>query len=713
MASATTTTESEQREAEEYWGYLISSDRTGTEQLQQLLRGLYALIGNTFEPSDSPDLTPSQLARFYRECNGDYDQLFIETPPSTIAFIYKNLRCVHSLQPPPLTSAANNVGYADPSIPALKLEGWVLWQTIQLLLAPDMHAEFLRNAVKKWDVKIPGTKDDHFPKLIPRSCFPAETDAAMQGWYDNMTEWLRRDMEEEEDKQKARKIRHEEEGGRPDSPMHPYHKYHQDRIRHVPHEYDTDEDSDSDSYRQEALAYFRNPPYRTVEGRPSVVRRASKRPGLDHTRQQTSFVQRGKTAAATVTRVVQQVASPHLWDGSTPKHHASASSHHSHSSGEDRRRKSLPSERYRHHDGEARGDYVGSSQNSPTGGLHPAAAARYPIYQSSSRRGSRQDSPPPPAGATTSSSDHYAHWNTTDDGYSPPAPSPRRPVSTQGSVSSASTRHPRQPPPLPTAGAGQSQYYSTTTSTLPMRPPPRPDLRHRKSHDPPTTPKEYFPSAYNSNSNYYPTTSHHGHSASTGTPSFFTPPLSSAPPSHTQSHQRPRNPSSDRRNSSAHLNVNAANGLSSQGSASAPVTSSGSRRARSPAVAAAVASASGGTGSGTTGGGPGGFTPSASPLFATHIARGERERERSSRPGSSCDGPSLGRTGGNMSRSGSVRSMVGASANSGGGGGGGGISSGGLFPNSGNSANGSGSRPGSSGVVNVPSRYGTPTSRER
>jgi len=36
--------EAEIREAKEYWGYLISADRTGTNRLQSLLHGLHNLI---------------------------------------------------------------------------------------------------------------------------------------------------------------------------------------------------------------------------------------------------------------------------------------------------------------------------------------------------------------------------------------------------------------------------------------------------------------------------------------------------------------------------------------------------------------------------------------------------------------------------------------------------------------------------------------------
>ncbi|KAF1350241.1 hypothetical protein BDV97DRAFT_295749, partial [Delphinella strobiligena] len=252
-------------ESEQYWGYMINPDRTGTNNFKNLLRGLHNQISSTFEPYDSSDLTPTQLARFYRACHGNYDQLFLSTPPATIAFIYKSLGCSHSLQPHPISLAEPR--YSDPVIPALKAEGWIVWSTIQLLLAPDEHADFLRHAVSKWDIKIPGT-DDTFPKMLPRSCFPPTPDPTMQAWYDTMTERLRKEAEEEE------KARFKTVEDRPDSPVLKHH-----RLRESRHAYESDEESTPDSPRT-ALAYFRNPLFRTVDGRPGLGRKSSKRPPL-------------------------------------------------------------------------------------------------------------------------------------------------------------------------------------------------------------------------------------------------------------------------------------------------------------------------------------------------------------------------------------------------------------------------------------------------
>jgi hypothetical protein len=109
-------------------------------------------------------LTPTQLASFYRDLDGNYDQLFLGTPGASIAFIYKSLGCLHSLQPLP-----HSVAFTDPTIPALKNEGWIMWQTIQLLLGPDEHTKFLIEAVRRWDIKDPDTGEVwHGTKECPR-----------------------------------------------------------------------------------------------------------------------------------------------------------------------------------------------------------------------------------------------------------------------------------------------------------------------------------------------------------------------------------------------------------------------------------------------------------------------------------------------------------------------------------------------------------------
>jgi hypothetical protein len=360
--------EAEQKEAFQYWGYLFKQDRTGTDMLKNLLRGIHQTIVSrdlqsrsttstdnpqitTFEPCESPDITPSQMALFYKAVNGNYDPLFMSTPPSTIAFIYKNLGCLHTLQPPA------NLGdrYADPVVPALKIEGWIMWQTVQLLLGPDEHSEFLRQAVQKWNVKNPDTGEP-FPKILPRSCFPPHPDTSMVEWYEGMSGRLRREAEEQE------RIRVQPIEDRPDTPNNS--KHHR-KISRYSDSALTDDESPPD-HKNFAIAYFRDPLFRAMEARPGLVRNSSRRrPPLSP---RDSFVYRSKTVASTFGNVIKNVGSPHLWDG-----HAVAKEKDKDKDRDHRRRKSLPD---KHHYQDLDDDDERVRQYS--------------------RRGSAQESPPEP-----------------------------------------------------------------------------------------------------------------------------------------------------------------------------------------------------------------------------------------------------------------------------------------------------------------------------
>ncbi|KAF2151630.1 hypothetical protein K461DRAFT_279114 [Myriangium duriaei CBS 260.36] len=428
MASASEQSAAD-KEAFEYWGYLFKSDKTGTEKLKKLLRALYKLIGAKFEPSDSRDLTPSQLAQFYRELNGNYDQLFLSVPPATIAFIYKNLGCLHSLQPLPSSAADNR--FTDPIIPALKVEGWIMWETIQLLLGPEEHAGFLMMAVQKWELKDPDT-GDRLPTVLPRSCFPVAPDAHMTAWYDGMGERLRREAEEE---QSMRITAIDEEPRRQIESGERSHRRHE-----RDHSRSSEEEPPTDTKRSSALAYFKNPLFRNHEGRPGVVRRNSKHPTL---------VSRGMSAATSVGYVVRNIGSPHLWDGGNVKDNTHRDRERSHGHREkererererdrdtdherdrDRRRKSLP------HANRASQEY---EDDMPSPRLHPRQAAL------SSRRGSATNSP-------ASDRDQWES-NGSQQGHTP------------------TERHHHR------------QASSPADHTI----------RHSKSHDPTPSPKDYFP----------------------------------------------------------------------------------------------------------------------------------------------------------------------------------------------------------------------------
>lgn len=216
-----------------------------------------------FEPSDSPDLTPSQLAAWYRDVGGDYDVLFTETPPSSIAFIYRSLGAFHSLQPSP-----KDDGYGSPTIPALKKQGFVTWQTIQLLLGPEEHVPFLQKAVEKDDVIDPETGST-FPKILPKECFPDRPDDAMETWYQGVADRLKREAEEEANGGRLA----DEPGPRTSTDM--------------------SGDGSSADERHGAFKYFEDPMYRRSKPRPTFMRHVSKqmtRPIEDHGRAVTSRV---------------------------------------------------------------------------------------------------------------------------------------------------------------------------------------------------------------------------------------------------------------------------------------------------------------------------------------------------------------------------------------------------------------------------------------
>ncbi|GAB7330028.1 hypothetical protein MBLNU13_g01718t1 [Cladosporium sp. NU13] len=276
----------EDREAFESWGYMFKPDKTGTDKLKALLRGLKNVINENYEPSDNPDLTPTQLATFYRDLDGNYDQLFLGTPGASIAFIYKSLGCLHSLQPLPHSAA-----FTDPTIPALKNEGWIMWQTIQLLLGPDEHSKFLMEAVRRWDIKDPDT-GEVLPKILPRQCFPSQPDKHMVAWYEGVSERLRTEAEEE-----MRKLEDEKEADR-------------SRVALRGHETDDEESIDS---RGPALAYFRNPLYRHVDGKSTAPQHGPRQPGVSP--RPSSLRGKSKEAATRFGHVMRNVASPHLWDG--------------------------------------------------------------------------------------------------------------------------------------------------------------------------------------------------------------------------------------------------------------------------------------------------------------------------------------------------------------------------------------------------------------
>ncbi|KAI4240652.1 MAG: hypothetical protein L6R40_005019 [Gallowayella cf. fulva] len=168
--------------APEYWGYLVKADKSPSILFEHLLLGIANYINRQIAPWDVSCLTPPKLAAFYRLLGGDYDPLFLETPPASLSFIYQSLGCFHTLQP-------EKDPYSPPSVPALTAQGFVRWQTVQLLLDPDEHASFLQNAVKRFDIINPAD-GIHFPHRLPRDALPSRPDPEMIQWHEGVADNL-------------------------------------------------------------------------------------------------------------------------------------------------------------------------------------------------------------------------------------------------------------------------------------------------------------------------------------------------------------------------------------------------------------------------------------------------------------------------------------------------------------------------------------------
>lgn len=93
--------------------------------------------------------------------------------------------CRHTLEP-------TDNDYEPPSIPALTLKGFVRWESIQILLAPDEHVPFVIHAVKNWHLKNPDT-GELFPEDIPASAFPSEPDPDICVWYEACGDKLKKE----------------------------------------------------------------------------------------------------------------------------------------------------------------------------------------------------------------------------------------------------------------------------------------------------------------------------------------------------------------------------------------------------------------------------------------------------------------------------------------------------------------------------------------
>ena len=134
-------------------------------------------------PWDIRYLSPTKLATFYRLVGGNYDILFLNTPHPSLAFIYRSLGCFYSLQP-------SNDPFESPSTPALTPQGFVRWQTVQILLGPEEHVPFLQEAVKRFEIKSP-SDGRLFPRSLPCAALPRRADPEMTQWHEAVSDRLR------------------------------------------------------------------------------------------------------------------------------------------------------------------------------------------------------------------------------------------------------------------------------------------------------------------------------------------------------------------------------------------------------------------------------------------------------------------------------------------------------------------------------------------
>lgn len=112
-------------------------------------------------------------------------ELFVNAPHESISYIWQVFGCRHTLEP-------TENDFEPPSVPALTLKGFVRWESIQILLAPDEHVPFITHAIKNWQLRNPDT-DEPFPEDIPASAFPSEPDPEISVWYEACGDRLRKE----------------------------------------------------------------------------------------------------------------------------------------------------------------------------------------------------------------------------------------------------------------------------------------------------------------------------------------------------------------------------------------------------------------------------------------------------------------------------------------------------------------------------------------
>ncbi|KAF5123894.1 hypothetical protein E5D57_011813 [Metarhizium anisopliae] len=164
------------------YAYMFEKDKGPTKQLDALLRAIARHVMLEIGEKADNHLTPSKLAAFYKAVGGDYDSLFVDTPHSTISYVWQITGCQHSLQP-------TRNDFDPPSIPALTYRGFSRWESLEILLGPEEHVPFLQYAVKEWNLKHPETGAD-FPVDLPWTCFPEKPDQDIDRWHKSCADKL-------------------------------------------------------------------------------------------------------------------------------------------------------------------------------------------------------------------------------------------------------------------------------------------------------------------------------------------------------------------------------------------------------------------------------------------------------------------------------------------------------------------------------------------
>ncbi|KAL6904772.1 hypothetical protein GGI43DRAFT_381173 [Trichoderma evansii] len=174
------------------YAYMFETDRSPTKQFDALLRAIARFIVTELGDPCDQHLTPKKLAAFYKAVGGDYDSLFLETPHSTISYMWHVTGCQHSLQP-------TENDYDPPSIPALTPRGFSRWEAVEVLLGPEEHVPFLQYAVQHWNLRHPET-GQVFPPDLPASVFPSQPDQEVDRWHKTCADKMRDDAVREEEK---------------------------------------------------------------------------------------------------------------------------------------------------------------------------------------------------------------------------------------------------------------------------------------------------------------------------------------------------------------------------------------------------------------------------------------------------------------------------------------------------------------------------------